>query len=116
MCIRDSIRAIGNDGVVTLADANKAIANGDGSEVQLIGNAHVVQPAHGKEETVEFRSEFLEAFRNIEQVRTNQPVVVTQGESVVRAQGMMYDNLSRIVALQGRSSATFVPPRRTPAR
>jgi hypothetical protein len=29
---------------------------------------------------------------------------------------MMYDNLSRIVALKGRSSATFVPPRRTPAR
>ena len=110
------IRAIDKDGVVTLANANKAVANGDGSEVQLIGNAHVVQPAHGKEEAVEFRSEFLEAFRNIEQVRTHLPVVVTQGESVIHAQGMAYDNLSRIVALQGRSSATFVPPRRAPAR
>src|SRR6185369_7900105 len=43
------IRAIGSDGVVTVANARKALANGDGSEVQLLGDAHVVRPAHGKE-------------------------------------------------------------------
>ena len=106
------IRAVGSDGVVTLADANKALANGDGSEMQLLGNAHVVRPAHGKEEAVEFRSEFLHAFRNVERLRSHLPVVVTQGQSVVRAQGMEYDNLSRVVDLKGRTSATFVPPRR----
>ena len=106
------IRAIGNDGVVTLADARKALANGDGSEMQLLGNAHVVQPAHGKEETIEFRSEFLQAFRNVERLRSHLPVVVTQGESVVRADGMEYDNLTRVVALKGHTSASFATPRR----
>ena len=38
------IRAIGSDGAVTLAAANRALANGDGSEVQLLGNAHVTRP------------------------------------------------------------------------
>jgi lipopolysaccharide export system protein LptC len=105
------IRAIGSDGVVTLANANKALANGDGSEVQLLGNAHVIRPAHGKEEQVEFRSEFLHAFRNVERLRSHLPVVVTQGQSVVRADGMEYDNLARVVDLKGHTSATFVSPR-----
>jgi len=106
------IRAIGDDGVVTVANARKALANGDGSEVQLLGDAHVVRPAHGKEEQIEFRSDFLHAFRNVERLRSHLPVVVTQGQSVVRADGMEYDNLARVVDLKGRTSATFTPPRR----
>jgi lipopolysaccharide export system protein LptC len=104
------IRAIGDNGTVTLASAKRALANGDGSEVQLIGDARVTRPADGKEEEIQFRSEFLHAFRNVEQVRSNQPVVVTQGSSVVHAEGMEYDNLSRIVDLKGHSTATFMPP------
>jgi lipopolysaccharide export system protein LptC len=110
------IRAIGNDGVVTLANARKALANGDGSEVQLLGDAHIVRPAQGKEEQIEFRSDFLHAFRNIERVRSHLPVVVTQGRSVIRAQGMEYDNLARVVDLKGHTSATFVSSRSGAAR
>jgi lipopolysaccharide export system protein LptC len=104
------IRAISDNGTVTLASARRALANGDGSEVQLIGDARVTRPADGKQEEIEFRSEFLHAFRNVEQVRSNQPVVVTQGTNVVHAEGMEYDNLSRVVDLKGHSTATFMPP------
>jgi lipopolysaccharide export system protein LptC len=110
------IRAIASDGTATLAVANKAIANGDGSEVQLLGNAHVTRPAAGSQDTIEFHSEFLHAFRNIERLRSHLPVVVTQGQSVIRAQGIEYDNLARIVDLKGRNSATFAAPKRTAAR
>lgn len=110
------IRAVGSDGLVTTASARRALANGDGSELQLIGDAHVVRPGVGATAPIEFRSEFLQAFRNVEQVRSHLPVVVTQGESVVRAGGMAYDNLSRVVDLQGRTSATFLSPRRTTPR
>jgi lipopolysaccharide export system protein LptC len=105
------IRAVGDNGTLTLASAKRALANGDGSEIQLMGDARVTRPAEGKEAEVQFRSEFLQAFRNIEQVRSNQPVIVTQGPSVVHAEGMEYDNLLRVVQLKGRSSASFVPPR-----
>ena len=101
------IRSIGTDGTVTLASANRALANGDGSEVQLIGDAKVTRPAVGKIEAVEFSGEFLHAFRNIEQVRSHLPVVVTQGADVIHAEGMNYDNLSQVVDLKGRSKATF---------
>jgi lipopolysaccharide export system protein LptC len=106
------IRALSANGAVTLATARHALANGDGSEVQLLGDAHVMRPATGKEQAIEFRSEFLHAFRNIEQVRSHLPVVVTQGSSILRAEGMEYDNLARVVVLEGRSTATFVTPRR----
>jgi lipopolysaccharide export system protein LptC len=107
------IRAIGGDGTVTLAVADRALSNGDGSEVQLLGNAHVTRPAAGKLEAIEFHSEFLQGFRNIERLRTHLPVVVTQGQSVIHAEGMEYDNLARIVDLKGRNSGTFVAPKRT---
>lgn len=106
------IRSIAADGLVTTATSRRAISNGDGSEVQLLGDARVLRPATEKEEAVEFRSEFLHAFRNIEQVRSHLPVVVTQGTSVVRADGMNYDNLARVIDLQGRTSATFDEKRR----
>ena len=111
------IRAVATNGTVTLATARRALANGDGSELQLLGDAHIVRPASAKEQAVDFRGEFLQGFRNLEQVRSHLPVVVTQGSSVVRAEGgMQYDNLTRIVDLKGRSTATFDPPKRATPR
>jgi len=110
------IRAIAGDGTVTLAMADKALANGDGSEVQLLGNARVTRPGDGKQDAIEFQSEFLQGFRNIERLRSHLPVVVTQGQSVIHAQGMEYDNLARVVDLKGHNSATFVAPKPTAGR
>jgi len=106
------VRAIAENGSVTTATARRALANGDGSEVQLLGDARVNRPANGKEEAVEFRGEFLHAFRNVEQVRSHLPVVMTQGTNVVRAAGMSYDNLSRVVEFKGRASASFETKKR----
>ncbi len=106
------IRSVGENGTVTLASANRALANGDGSEVQLFGDAQVLRPAEGNEAAVEFRSEFLHAFRNVERISSDRPVVVTQGSSVIHAEGMEYDNLARVVELRGHSTATFMPPKR----
>ena len=98
---------------VTLATAKRALANGDGSEVQLLGDARVNRPATAKEEAVEFRGEFLHAFRNVEVVRSHLPVVMTQGTNIVRAATMNYDNLSQVVQFQGRASATFAAKTRS---
>jgi len=101
------LRAVGPDGHVTRAEARMAIANGDGSEVQLIGGAHVVREALRGEEPVEFRGEFLHAFLNTERVRSHLPVVITRGGTELHADAMDYDNLERVVQLRGRVTATF---------
>ncbi|NUZ04405.1 LPS export ABC transporter periplasmic protein LptC [Piscinibacter koreensis] len=101
-------RAIAADGNVTLASAKRALSNGDGSEVQLFDDAKVTRNGKGPNDPpLEFRSEFLHAFRNIERVRSNRPVTVTQGDSRVQADAMEYDNLTQTVDLKGRTRALF---------
>jgi lipopolysaccharide export system protein LptC len=101
------VRAIAPDGRVTLATARSALANGDGSEVQLQGGAHVVREGANGDPALEFRGEFLHAFLNTEQVRSHLPVVVTHGGIELRADAMEYDNLARVVQLKGRVNASF---------
>ena len=103
------IRATGPDGRITLASAKHALSNGDGSEVQLSGAARVVREAHDDDEALEFRGEFLHAFLATERVRSHLPVIVTQGATEIRADGMSYDNLSRVVEFKGRVRAVLSP-------
>ncbi|CAG1016280.1 hypothetical protein BURC_01234 [Burkholderiaceae bacterium] len=101
------IRAIAPDGRVTLANARLAVANGDGSEVQLQGGAQVVREGSGTQEPVEFRGEFLHAFLDSERVRSHLPVTVRRGGAELQAQAMEYDHLDRVVQLKGRVTASF---------
>ena len=108
------IRAIGASGRVMVASASRALANGDGSEVQLLGGAKVVREPSADEEAIDFRSDFLHVFVNTERVRTHLPVTVTQGPTEVQAAGMEYDNLARVAVLQGRMRGIFPESLRRP--
>jgi lipopolysaccharide export system protein LptC len=103
------VRAIAPDGHVTLANARTALSNGDGSEIQLYGGAHVVRQGLEGEDPIEFRGEFLHAFLNTERVQSHLPVTVTRGSMEIHAQSMEYDNLERVVQLKGHVTATFPP-------
>ncbi len=105
------IRAIAPDARVTIASAKRALSNGDASEVQLLGGAQVVREAVASDDSIEFRSEFLHAFLATERVRSHLPVTVKRGATEVRADGMEYDNLARVVELKGHMVAVFAPPR-----
>jgi lipopolysaccharide export system protein LptC len=90
-----------------LSTANRALSNADGSEVQLFGNAIVVREsikdASGRVlPRLELRSEFLHAYSNVERVRTHLPVVMTRGNDRFTGDRMDYDNLDRILQLEGR--------------
>lgn len=104
------IRAIGPDGRVSLATAKRALSNADGSEVQLSGGAHVTRLATAKEPEIEFRGEFLQAFLRTERVRSHLPVVVTQGATEIRAEGMAYDRLAGVLDFKGHVRAVFTSP------
>jgi lipopolysaccharide export system protein LptC len=104
------IRAIGDDGRVTMATARQAVSNRDGSEVQLLRDAHVVRAATATEAAIDFRGEFLHYFQNTERVRSHLPVVVTQGGNEMRADSLAYDNLARVLDLKGRVRAVLSPP------
>lgn len=109
------MRSVTPDGRVTVATANRALTNADGTEVQLFGNAIVVrEPLPAKagapaQPRLEFRSEFLHAFTNTERVRSDQPVTLTRGDDRFTADGMEYDNLDQVMQLRGRVRGVLMP-------
>ena len=111
------IHAIAPDGRTTDATALRALANGDGSEVQLLGGAKVISQLDGAE-VLELQGEFLHAFLRFERIRSHLPVRLRHGGTETRAGGLEYDHLQQLLQLSGPVRATVQPgPRASqPAR
>lgn len=108
------IRSITPDGQVTTATAIRAYTNGDGSEVQLTGNARVIREAStdatGKENPrLEFRGEFLHAFLNEERVTSHKPVLLIRGTDQFTGDNFSYNNLDQVAVLNGRVKGVLMP-------
>lgn len=108
------IRSLTPDGRVTTATGNRAYSNGDGSEVQLTGNALVVREAgrdvSGREmPRLEFRGEFLHAFLQDERVTSHKPVVLIRGNDQFTGDSFDYSNLDQVADLKGRVKGVLMP-------
>ena len=108
------IRSFNEEGRLTTATAKRAVTNGDASEVQLFGDARVVREpvlnAMGQPQPrMEFRGEFLHAFMNTERVKSHKPVELTRGNDKFTADSMDFDNLDRVMQLNGRVKGVLVP-------
>lgn len=108
------IRSIRPDGLETVATGNRAYTNGDGSQVQLVGNARIVREAardaSGKIfPRLEFRGEFLHAFINEERVTSNKPVILTRGLDQFTGDAFDYNNLDQVANLKGRVRGVLMP-------
>jgi lipopolysaccharide export system protein LptC len=101
------LRSIGENAVVTQGRAQRGLSNGDGSEVQLIGDARVERQASAGQEAAIFSSEFLHFFANTEQVRSHLPITLQQGSTVIKGDSLEYDHRSRVVVVKGKVRATF---------
>lgn len=107
------IRSYDEKGALTVATAERAISNADGSQVQLIGNAVVTREAPKTNGVapprLEIRGDFLHAFMDEERVTSNKPVTLKRGNDVFQADSMEYDNLDRVLELRGRVQGTLQP-------
>ena len=112
------IQSINANRQLTTATANRAYSNGDGSEVQLTGNALVVREAsrdaQGKDAPrLQFRGEFLHAFLNEERVQSHLPVVLTRGADQFTGNVFTYNNLDQVATLTGRVRGILMPTNST---
>lgn len=110
-------RSFNEQGRRTVATANRALSNGDGSEVQLQGNVHVVRDAAlgasgTRRAPIEYRSEFLHAFSKAEKLRTHLPVVISQGANRFSGNSLSYDNIGAIIEMEGRVRGLLMPGQR----
>jgi lipopolysaccharide export system protein LptC len=97
---------------VTVGQGDRAYSNGDGSEVQLVGNAVVVREAERDAQgrdlpRMEFKGEFLHAFLRTEEVKSHKPVTMQRGADQFSGDAMVYNKLDGILQLDGRVRVRF---------
>ena len=98
--------------LTTITSANRALSNADTSEVQFSGDAKSVREAtndaNGQwQPKLEIKGEFLHAYTQDERIKSHLPVTLQRGNSIVSAGAFEYDNLSRVVTLQGQVKAVL---------
>ncbi|WP_041676620.1 LPS export ABC transporter periplasmic protein LptC [Ramlibacter tataouinensis] len=108
------IRFFNEQGELTTATARRGISNGDGTEVQLVGDAVVTReagtgPGGSPQPRMQVRGEFLHAFLDTERVTSPKPVVLVRGSDQFTADSLDYDNLDRVMELRGRVRGTLQP-------
>ncbi|TAG35956.1 MAG: LPS export ABC transporter periplasmic protein LptC [Polaromonas sp.] len=108
------IRSMDAQGRLTTSTASRVLSNGDGSELQLIGNARVVREsfkdaAGQSTPSMQFRGEFLHIFLNDERVKSHKPVVLTRGNDQFSGDTLAYDNLTGVAELKGRVKGVLTP-------
>ncbi len=109
------IRAVAADGRVTEARARRAIGNGDGSELQLLGGAEVLSQDSAGQPLV-MRGEFLHAFFVTERVKSHLPVLVRLGTNEITAGSLEYDHGAGRLELAGAVRARLAPRATPPVR
>ncbi len=108
------IRSISDAGRLVVSTGNHALSNGDGSEVQLTGNARVVREATTEPDgtelpRMEFQGEFLHAYINDERVKSHKPVVLIRGGDQFTGDTFAFNNITGIADLNGRVKGLLVP-------
>lgn len=111
------LQAMGENGSRTEASAKRAISNGDGSEIQLLGEVQLRRFPPGSPggdagavPDLTVQGEFLHAFVNTEQLRSHLPVRVSTRAGELQAQTLAYDNLKGVMNFSGRTTARFDLP------
>lgn len=104
------LRAYGVKGELLIAESARALANGDGSEVQMLGDVKMRRHPSGdpaKATDLELYGEFLHAFVPEQKMRSHLPTRVLGLGGEMQVRGFDYDNLTGRLSFSGGGRATF---------
>ncbi|MDD5249605.1 MAG: LPS export ABC transporter periplasmic protein LptC [Rhodocyclaceae bacterium] len=87
--------------------SNTAWLDKDGKHVRLDGDVRVVRDGRDGNPPTEIATSVLYAVPDDDFAHTDAPVVITQGQTVMRGSGMESNNKSQISILYGRASGTI---------
>lgn len=106
------VRAVAPDGSLAVAEARRAVSNGDGTDLQLTGDVRLrrLPPGAGEnaQALLEVRGEFLQALSNSEILRSHLPVSIRQGGATLNAQNFEYRHLTGQVTFTGKAQGQIV--------
>jgi len=90
-------RAIGQQpgSPLTVATADTAVMDHEGTRVVMTGDAHVHRRADAENPPLDVKSEVLTILPDEDVVYTDHPALVVHGNSTMNGKGMRYDNSTR---------------------
>ncbi len=91
----------------TRSTAKRAVISADNSQVSLYENVKVDREGSADTEPFHLRSEYLLVLTNEDIVRTDKPVEITLGKSVLNGIGMVANNATRQLELKQSVHAHF---------
>lgn len=108
----DAVRVsvVNEEGVEIKASALRGIASRNGERVTLLGQVHVVRPAHGQTPKIELRGERLLALQKEEKLLADLPVQIWRDRDQFEANSLDFDMKTGQYQLGGRVKATLQPP------
>ncbi|WP_420994596.1 LPS export ABC transporter periplasmic protein LptC [Cupriavidus sp. 30B13] len=117
---KPAMRAYEIDRPPVTGHADRGTMNAEGSVVDLFGHALIVRaqgPDPAKDPPMTAASEYFQVLVNDDIVKTDKPVKLTRGPSVMTANGLVFNNVTREVQLLGNVHGTIitVPPPASPA-
>lgn len=110
-----AMRAYEPDRPPVTANADRGVMNAEGSIIDLYGNAFIVRQAGAdasKDPRMTAASQYFQLLVNDDIVKTDKPVQLTRGPSVMTANGLIFNNVTREVQLLGNVRGTIImnPP------
>ncbi len=106
-----AMRAYEPDRPPVTANANRGVMNAEGSVIDLYGNAFIVRQAGAdvaKDPRMTAASQYFQLLVNDDIVKTDKPVQLTRGPSVMTANGLIFNNVTREVQLLGNVRGTII--------
>ena len=107
------LRGHSQEGQQVNAVADQALAKGDGTQVTLVGNVHISQPAstsaNGLRAATEMRSQEIKAFVKEERLVSEVPVEVRRGQDLFTAEKMQMNSKTGEYELSGKVRGTVHP-------
>lgn len=88
--------------------ARMAYIGKDGKEIDLVDSVRVTRHSTtGDAPPIQLETKSLKVFPDEEKARTRDPVLITQGNSILHGSGLDLDNKSGMTVLHGRVTGTF---------
>lgn len=80
------------------------------SKIHMYGEVHLDRAATAQRARLQLESEYLLLLTDQDIMQTDQPVTITQGQSVLKGKGMVANNATGELRLAGDVNVTYRPP------
>ncbi|MFI4938870.1 MAG: LPS export ABC transporter periplasmic protein LptC [Burkholderiales bacterium] len=91
--------------------AQRAIANGDASQVQMIDDVHIDRPPSKSAPDFHLRSDYMLIFPDDDMMKTDKPVEIVHGTTKITGEGMLANNATLNFTLFHHTNVIVQPQR-----